>query len=275
MIEPKNSRLTIKRQCELLDLNRTTYYVENKPYERSDIYEVIDEITSIHFKRPFMGSRRIKFELNKAGFNISRKKVTKLMQELKISAIYPGMDLSKPRKEHMKYPYLLKNLDITRPDQVWSTDITYIKTKKGFMYLTAIIDVYSRCIIEWELSNSLSKELCTKVLTKALEKSTPEIVNTDQGVQYTSNEFTGILKSNGIKISMDSKGRALDNIWIERFWRTVKYEEIYLKDYKNIDELYKGLAEYIEFYNNERGHQSFDYATPASLYRSQEILQAA
>lgn len=265
-----NNDISIKRQCELLCLNRTSYYYKKAEDSLVDDQPLFDNILSIHIKYPFMGSRRIKNELDILGYIISRKKVSKLMKLLKIKAIFPGMNLSIPNKEHKKYPYLLRDLEITRVNQVWSTDITYIKTKSGFLYLTAIIDVYSRYIVSWELSNSLSKEMCISLMEKALEKAKPEIVNTDQGSQYTSNEFLKLLEENNIRISMDSKGRALDNIWIERFWRTIKYEDIYLKDYQSMIDLYKGIDEYIAFYNFKRGHQTFNYNTPASIYYSEK-----
>jgi putative transposase len=264
--------LPVTKQCELIELNRPSFYYREKPRYLSVDQYLLDEVLAIHLKYPFMGSRRIRHELSKKDYFISKKKVASLMKLLKIRAIYPGMNLSLPKKEHKKYPYLLRDLEITRPNQVWSTDITYIKTRYGFMYLTAVIDVYSRYIVSWELSNSLSKELCTTVLKKALEQAKPEIVNTDQGSQYTSSDFVELItEENDIKLSMDSKGRALDNIWIERFWRTVKYEEIHLKDYKSNDELYSCIKKFIDFYNNERGHQTFDYATPESLYKKLNI----
>lgn len=227
---------------------------------------MIEAIKEIHNNHPTLGSRILKDQLNKRGYKIGRKKVISLMKELKIKTIYPKPNLSISIKEHKKYPYLLRDLDITRPNQVWSTDITYIKTNNGFMYLTAVIDVYSRYIVSWELSNSMSKDLCTSVLEKALRIASPEIVNTDQGSQYTSNDFINLLKLNGIKISMDGKGRALDNIWIERFWRTIKYSELYLKEYRSVIELYQSIREFIQFYNNERGHQSLDYELPKNVY---------
>lgn len=255
-------------QCNLLNINRSSYYYkETEPEEIEQ--SLLDEILSIHMKHPYMGSRSIKDQLNKKGYDIGRKKVVSIMKALKIEAIYPKPNLSLSNKEHKKYPYLLKNLKITKSNQVWSTDITYIRTKTGFMYLTAVIDVFSRYIIAWELSNSLIKELCTTVLKKALQVSKPEIINTDQGSQYTSNEFVELVETNGIKLSMDSKGRALDNIWIERFWRTIKYQEIYLKEYKTVNELYTGIEEYIDFYNSKRGHQSLKNQTPESVYNKE------
>ena len=265
MIETRHLELSVKAQCKLLDFNRSSYYYVEKLEVVDSL--LIEEIIQLHIQFPFMGTRRLSLELKKKNYQIGRKKTQTLMEDLKIKAIYPKPNLSMAIKEHKKFPYLLKDLKITHANQVWSTDITYIRTKQGFMYLTAVIDVYSRYIIAWELSNSLAKDLCTSVMEKALKKGKPEIVNTDQGSQYTSNDFVDLITvKNKIQLSMDSKGRALDNIWIERFWRTVKYEEIYLKEYKSIDELYSGIKEYIDFYNNDRGHQTLKYATPSSLY---------
>lgn len=213
-----------------------------------------------------MGARSLSDQLKRRGHNLSRRKVGNLMKELKIKAMYPKPNLSVADKDHKKYPYLLTGLEISRMNQVWCTDITYIRTQNGFMYLTAIIDVYSRYIVAWGLSNSLSKELCTEVLERALKRAKPETINTDQGSQYTSNEFVNVVTSNNIKLSMDSKGRALDNIWIERFWRSVKYQEIFLNEYANVAELYRGIQEYIKFYNHQRGHQSLEMNTPASVF---------
>lgn len=267
MIEPENQQVSIERQCELLGLSRSSYYYQGVEMNIENNETLMKEIITIHTLFPYMGSRRIREQLSKRNYKISRKKVTSLMALLKIRAIYPKPNLSIPNKAHKKYPYLLKGLEINRPNHVWCTDITYIKIGTGFMYLTAVIDVYSRFIVAWEISNSLSKDFCINVVKKALKNGKPEILNTDQGVQYTSNDFIELLEKNDIKISMDSKGRALDNIWIERFWRNVKYEEIYLKEYKSTIELYRGIRNYIDFYNNGRGHQSLDYNEPILVYQ--------
>lgn len=227
----------------------------------------MDQIDKIYTKYPYMGSRKIKLELIDLGYAINRKTVQKLMRIMGICAIYPKPNLSKAAKEHKKYPYLLRGVKITENDQVWSTDITYIKLKKGFVYLTAVIDWHSRYVLSWKLSNTLHTDFCIDALNEALKISKPQIFNTDQGVQYTSNDFTEILIKNNILISMDGKGRALDNIFVERLWRTVKYEEIYLKEYENIVELKNALTEYFFRYNNLRKHQSLAYKTPAEIYK--------
>lgn len=219
-----------------------------------------------HNKYPFYGIRKIRKWLEHEGYRISKKKVKQLMKGLGIKTIYPKKNTSIPNKEHEIFPYLLKDLKITKPDQVWCADISYIKMPKGYAYLVAIMDWKSRYVLSWSLSNSLEKSFCIEALRRALQKSKPHIFNTDQGSQFTSNEFTQILKKEKIKISMDGKGSYYDNIVIERLWRTVKYEEVYIKEYKNIIEAYRNLKEYFEFYNNERFHQSLDYKTPAQAY---------
>jgi putative transposase len=220
---------------------------------------------------PFYGSRRIVKKLNKTPEwkNVTRKRVSRLMRRMGIEAIYPKPRLSKPNKDNGKYPYLLSGLSINHPNQVWSTDITYIPTAKGFVYLAAIIDWYSRYVLSWELSNSMESSFCIKALERAIAiYGTPEIFNTDQGSQFTDHRFTGILEKNGIRISMDGKGRCLDNVFIERLWRTVKYEEVYIKGYETLSDARAGLKKYFWFYNNDRLHQSLDYKTPSEVYLS-------
>jgi len=204
--------------------------------------------------------------LREKGFVVNRKKMRRLMQKMGIEAIYPKSNLSKGNKLHKKYPYLLKDYSIDRPGQVWSGDITYIRLEKGFGYLTAIIDWFSRYVLSWRLSNLLDANFCLEALEEALKKGCPEVFNTDQGVQFTSGEFTQILEDRGIAISMDGKGRALDNIFVERLWRSVKYEEVYLKDYKTMKEAHKGLQKYFEYYNQKRPHQSLGYKKPYEVH---------
>jgi len=205
--------------------------------------------------------------IRRLGYQSNEKKLRKAMEILNIKAIYPGPNLSKANSEHKKYPYLLNDIDVIYPNQVWASDITYIKHKGSFMYLSAIIDLYSRKILSWKLSNTMDISICTDILKEALMiYGSPEIFNTDQGSQYTSNTFTGILNSNGIKISMDSKGRALDNVYIERFWRSIKYENIFINDYESVNKLRDGIDRYMKFYNADRFHQSLDYKTPDEIY---------
>lgn len=215
---------------------------------------------------PFYGSRKIAVWLKGQGHHVNRKRVRRLMRLMGIRAIYRRPRTSKPASGHKIYPYLLRDLKITRPNQVWASDITYIPMAKGFMYLVAIIDVYSRFVISWKLSNTLDAGFCVEALEEALLKATPEIFNTDQGSQFTSEAFTGLLAQNGIKISMDGRGSYNDNLFIERLWRTVKYEEVYLKAYNNGKEARINLGRYFSFYNNFRLHQALDYLTPAEVY---------
>jgi len=227
---------------------------------------IIDEE---YTKHPFYGSRRITAWLKRQGYEINRKRISRLMRMMGIEAIYPKPHLSKPLKEHRKYPYLLRGLTINRPDYVWAADITYIRMKSGFVYLVTIIDWYSRYVLSSEVSITLEKDFCISSLDKALQYSKPEIFNTDQGVQFTNNDFTRHLKKNDITISMDGRGRAFDNIFVERLWRSVKYEEVYINDYDTVMDAVFSLSKYFEFYNNERPHQSLGYQTPYEVYSEQ------
>ena len=265
LIESNDNSISIQRQCDLLGISRSRYYY--KPAVESELnlklMRVIDEI---YTDCPFYGSRRMVIELERRFFRVNRKRVQRLMRLMEIEAIYPKPKLSQRNSEHKVYPYLLRNILIDRPNQVWSTDITYIPMQDGFMYLTAVIDWYSRYILSWRISNTLDNDFCIEALNDALSQGLPDIFNTDQGVQFTSKKFTKRLTDVDVKISMDGKGRALDNIFVERFWRTVKYENIYLKDYRNGKELYHGLEEYFSFYNTQRPHQSLGYRVPEYIH---------
>jgi len=229
--------------------------------------KLMNLIDEQYLKTPFYGFRKMTVYLRKLGHWVNEKRVRRLMKIMGLIAIYPKPNLSKRNQEHKVYPYLLRNVEITHSNQVFSTDITYIRMKNGFMYLTAVMDWYSRKILSWELSNTLDTQFCIDALNNAIRiYGCPEIFNTDQGCQYTSTKFTDILKENDIKISMDSKGRALDNIFVERVWRSVKYECIFLNNYETVPELYWGLKRYIDFYNSERPHQSLEYGTPNEQY---------
>ncbi len=238
----------------------------------------MNAIDEIYTKLPFYGSRRIAKELYRAkGTVVNRKRVQRLMRKMVLEAIYPRPNLSRANKEHKKYPYLLRGMEITRPNQVWASDITYIRIERGFMYLTVVMDWYSRSVLSWRLSNTLDSSFCVETLEEALKRyRKPEVFNTDQGSQYTSEAFTKVLLDEGIKISMDGKGRALDNVFVERLWRSVKYEEVYLKSYSTVQEVRSGLKEYFSFYNKERLHQSLDYRAPMEVYfENQGEKQAA
>jgi len=224
-----------------------------------------------YLETPFYGSRKMTEELRRAGYQVNRKRTRRLMQIMGLRAIYRRPRTSHPGKGNKIYPYLLKDMKIERPNQAWAADITYIPMEKGFLYLVAIIDLYSRYILSWRLSNSMETGFCMEALKEALQKGTPEIFNTDQGSQFTSDEFVSILVNNGIKVSMDSKGRYLDNIFVERFWRTLKYEEVYLKAYQDAREARLEIGKYIRFYNSRRPHQSLGYKTPAEEYTEKTI----
>jgi putative transposase len=227
----------------------------------------MNAIDKIYTKYPFMGARRIKpFLLNKFKIKAGRERINRLMKLMGIEAIYPKPKLSIARKENLKFPYLLKNLKINKAGQVSGTDITYIRLKQGFIYLVAIMDWFSRYVLSWRISTSLDSRFCIDCLKEALKKNVWEINNSDQGVQFTNKEYIEILKSKNIKISMDARGRCFDNIFTERLWRSVKYEDIYLKGYQTVKEAKEGLKEYFEFYNNERPHKNLDYRTPAEIY---------
>ena len=264
-IDPLHEQLSVRRQCELIGLNRSSYYyrpvvVDN---EEQQLMNLIDEQ---YTKTPFYGSRRISAWLKSQGYQVNRKRVSRLMHQMGLKAIYPEKKTGGKGRAHRIYPYLLNDIEVAYPDHVWSTDITYVRLQKGLMYLTAVIDWHSRYVLSWELSNTMDTEFCMIALERALKYGTPEIFNTDQGVQFTSLQYTERLLKENIRISMDGKGRALDNIFIERFWRALKYEDIYQKAYESVPELYRGISQYIVFYNHERLHQSLDYSPPAGRY---------
>ena len=267
MVEPQNKDISIKRQCELLSLSRSSYYKRPRG-ERDEDTILINAIDEIYTRLPFYGSRRISKELRRAkGIVVNRKRVQRLMRKMGLEAIYPRPNVSRANKAHKKYPYLLRGMEITRPNQVWASDITYIRIERGFMYLAVVMDWYSRSVLSWRLSNTLDSSFCVEALEEALGRyGRPEIFNTDQGSQYTSESFTKVLLDEGIQISMNGKGRALDNVFVERLWRSVKYEEVYLRSYSMVQEVRSGLKEYFRFYNQERMHQSLDYRVPMAVY---------
>jgi putative transposase len=231
-----------------------------------NLLKLLDEEYTRH---PFYGSRRMKVFLANCGYTINRKRIQRLMQQLGLVGMAPGPNTSKPHPQHKIYPYLLRGVDIIRPNQVWSTDITYIRLPRGFVYLVAIIDWYSRKVLAWRLSNTMDAGFCVDCLEEAIKNyGSPEMFNSDQGSQFTSDAFTGVLIRNGITISMDGRGRALDNIFVERLWRTVKYEEVYLKQHNSVQSLLIGLTQYFQFYNEARWHQSLDYQTPDVVYQT-------
>ena len=262
--------LPFRRKCELLEVSPSTVYSRRQMRigrRNEEDIELARKIEDIYVKYPFYGSRRMAQEISRQGTPVNRKRVQRLMQKMGLVGVAPGPKTSKPHPQHKKYPYLLKDVKITRPNQVWSCDITYIPTRFGFLYLAAVIDWYSRRILACRLSNTMDVAFCTEALEEALGKfAPPEIFNTDQGAQFTSDAFSGILEAHGIAISMDGKGRAFDNIFIERFWRNVKYEWLKLHSYDNIKELRTELKEYLDFYNFKRIHESLGYKTPEEVY---------
>jgi len=259
-IELEHPELSIARQCALLGLSRSTRYY--RPVgESAENLALMRRIDELYLRFPFYGSRKFSELLG-----VNRKRVQRLMRRMGIEAIYPKRRTTWPAAGHQIYPYLLRNVAILRPDQVWSSDITYIPLRHGFLYLVAVLDWYSRYVISWRLSNTLAGSFCLEALDAALVHSTPEIFNSDQGSQFTASAFTSRLESCGVAISMDGRGRAIDNVFIERLWRSVKYEEVYLKDYADGWQAEASLAAYFHFYNHERIHQALDYRTPAAVY---------
>ena len=264
-------QISLHRQCELLEIPRSTWYYEPVPESVQNL-SLMRHIDELHLAHPYYGIRRLRAALSTSEEPVNEKRIRRLVRLMGIETIYCRPNLSKPCPYSVRYPYLLRGLDICRPNQVWSTDITYIPMKKGFMYLCAVIDWHSRCLLSWRLSNTLSTGFCVEALAEAIDSyGAPEIVNTDQGAQFTSDAYTQfVVETHKIQLSMDGKGRATDNVMIERFWRSLKYEKIYLHAYANGLELFLGITEYIHFYNEERKHQSLGYQTPAIVYQKQK-----
>jgi putative transposase len=264
--------VALSTQCKLLKVTRSVIYEQKKRLLKEpdkDELELLGLLDEEYTRHPFYGSRRMKKYLGECGYSVNRKRVQRLMQQLGLVGMSPGPNTSKPHPQHKIYPYLLRGVDIIRPNQVWSTDITYIRLPRGFVYWVAIIDWYSRKVLSWRLSNTLEAGFCVDCLEETLKLyGAPAIFNSDQGSQFTSDAFTGVLLRHRITISMDGRGRALDNIFVERLWRTVKYEEVYLKQHSNMPDLLMGLTQYFQFYNQERWHQSLDYKTPDDVYQT-------
>jgi len=262
--------IPVYRQCDLLGLARSSYYYHSQRDDDYNLYlmNLIDEQFT---KTPFYGVERMMAWLRRQGEGVNPKRIRRLMRLMGLEAIYPKPRLSLPNQAHKRYPYILRNLVIGYPDQVWCADITYIRMLRGFVYLTAIMDWYSRFVLAWEISNSLDTSFCLSALKQALELSKPEIFNTDQGSQFTSNEFTSTLEEENIRISMDGRGRVFDNIFVERLWRSVKYEEVYLHQYQTVHDARNGLTNYFIFYNMDRLHESLGYRTPYEIYVKERV----
>ncbi len=273
MVEPQHQHISLRRQCQLLGLNRASLYYEPQAETAANL-ELMRRLDEQYTKCPFYGVRRMTAWLVQQGHTVNEKRVRRLLRKMGLLAVYPKPSLSQPATGAQVYPYLLRGVEIERVNQVWSTDITYIRLLSGFIYLVAIIDWYSRYVLAWEVSNTLESSFCVAALDHALQQSEPEIFNSDQGAQFTSLVFTERLLRRGISISMDGRGRALDNIFVERLWRSVKYEEVYLKDYRHVPDAIGSLGGYFQFYNCERLHQSLDYQTPEAVYRQSLKLAA-
>jgi putative transposase len=266
MIKPKHPELSLSRQCSLLGISRSSVYYNQQPVKAEDL-ELMNIIDKQYLKTPFYGSRSMTKHLKREGHAVNRKRIQRLMRLMGLEAVYPRPRTSIPYSGHTVYPYLLRGMSIERPNQVWAADITYIPLKRGFMYLVAIMDWNSRKVLAWRVSNTMESGFCVEALQEAIERyGFPEIFNTDQGSQFTSHAFTGLLQENGIKISMDGRGRFHDNIFIERLWWTVKYQYLYLRTFDNGAELRKGLKKWFSFYNGERPHQSLNDLTPDEVY---------
>ena len=265
--------MSVAAQCELLDLARSTYYYEPAS-ESAENLALMRRIDEQYLKTPFFGSRRMATELSTEASPVNRKRVQRLMRTMGIEALYPRKSTSAPGVGHRVYPYLLRGLVIDRTNQVWCSDITYVPMERGYMYLVAVMDWYSRYVLSWRLSNTLEAEFCVEALQEALSRGTPEIFNTDQGSQFTSREFTDVVQSNQVAISMDGRGRALDNVFIERLWWSVKYEEVYLKAYGTVADLHEGLGRYFDFYNHHRKHQSLGKRTPYEVFETSLMSKA-
>ena len=266
MIDRDHQQLSLVRQCILLDVSRASVYYRPVPTRAEDL-ELMALMDRQYLKTPFYGSRKMKAWLLQQGYLVSRKRVRRLMRLMGLEAIYRRPNTSKPAPGHRIFPYLLKGVEVNRVDQVWAADITYIPMAKGFLYLVAIMDWHSRHVLAWKLSNTMDTSFCVAALEEALGKGRPEIFNTDQGSQFTSEAFTQTLQEQRVQVSMDGKGRYLDNIFVERLWRSIKYEEVYLKAYQTVAEARTGINAYLEFYNRQRPHQALGYRTPAEVYQ--------
>ena len=264
-IEAPHPQLSVHRQCQLLGLPRSSFYY--RPVAADPLtLELMNAIDRIYTERPIYGVRRICAALRRDGYPVNPKRVHRLMQAMGLQAIYPRRQRTTPDPEHRVYPYLLRGRTVDRPDQVWCSDITYLPLSSGFVYLVAVMDWFSRYVLAWRISNTLDAAFCVEALEEALGQGRPEIFNTDQGAQFTSAAFTGRVEAAGARVSMDGRGRVLDNIFIERLWRSLKYEDVYLRDYATVPQLIEGVAAYFRFYNLERPHQAFDYETPSHVY---------
>ena len=269
MVEEDHEKLSVAEQCRILGLHRSAYYYESSDRRDDEDLEDLKLILMVLSNKVFYGYRKVALELLKGHPHLTEKRVRRIMHQFGLRAIFPKPHLSRPGKGHKKYPYLLRGKEIRYPNQVWATDVTYIRLPGGFVYLAAIVDLYSRKVLSWRLSNSMDATFCVTALKEAIERyGVPAIFNSDQGSQFTSDAFISVLEEHHIEISMDGKGRALDNVYVERLWRSLKYEDIYLNSYESLGELHDGVERYFRFYNTERFHQGLDYRTPEEAYQS-------
>jgi len=266
LLDPDHATISLRRQCDLLCLPRSTAYYAPIP-ESTENLALMREIDAIYLDEPSFGSRSVVAVLTNSGWSVNRKRVQRLMRQMGIEGVRPKRSTTKPAPGHRIFPYLLRNVAITHPDQVWSTDITYVPMRSGFVYLTAVMDWFSRYVLSWRLSNRLEGSFCLEALDESLTHGRPEVFNTDQGSQFTSAVFVNRLLDRSVAVSMDGRGRALDNVFIERLWRSVKYQDIYLRDYETVADVEEGLRLWFEKYNHERPHQSLDNLTPAKVYQ--------
>jgi len=271
IVKEEAESLSVRQQCELLGLNRSTLYYAPVPVSEYDL-KLMNAIDQAFTDRPCLGVGQMTDRMRDAGFAVGPKRIRRLMRQMGLFPIFPTKNTSKRNHEHKVFPYLLRNMEITRVNQVWSMDITYIRLGRGFAYLTAIMDWHSRYVIAWRLSNTLTADFCVECLNEALQYGKPEIFNTDQGCQFTSEEFIKVLQDKSISISMDGRGRALDNIFVERLWRTVKYEDVYIKGYQIIPEAQEGLREYFDYYNMDRRHSSLKKRTPWMVFSGLDMI---
>jgi len=272
VIDRNHPKIAVARQCRLLGLPRASFYHQPRPKRPAEL-ELMHQIDKLYMAQPFLGSRQMVEWLFRRGYRVNRKRTRRLMRLMGLEAIYQKPNLSRRNQAHRIYPYLLRKLEVTRPNQVWATDVTYIPIEGGFIYLCAVIDWYSRAVLAWELSNTLDATFCVQAVQRAIAlHGPPEIFNTDQGCQFTSAEFTGPLLALGVKLSMDGKGRCLDNVFVERLWRSVKYEEVFLHEYRSMVVAYTRLEAYFELYNERRPHSSLDGATPGEIYRDHLVI---
>jgi len=265
LVEPQ-AEISMRRQCELLGVSRSSLYYEPVEPDGEEL-GLMRRLDELHLEHPFFGSRLMTRTLKAEGFEVNRKRIQRLMRVMGLESVAPKPNTSKPAPEHPVYPYLLRNLKVSRVNQAWASDITYIPMARGFLFLVAIIDLYSRRVLAWRLSNTLETSFCLEALREAMERyGRPEIFNTDQGAQFTSEDFTSVLLEHGVKVSMDGRGRCLDNIFVERLWRSLKYEEVYLYAYETVSAARTGIGRYFDFFNNERPHSALGHQTPASFY---------